>query len=115
VRNERILLLKITTVYLSNEKEEWVLLNTIYFAKKDTPLNGCLILCRDAESDCGHCDFQSHALPTELSRPASILNAGVILTRYPLIVKLWVSSTHNDENQYQKMVGKEASIKKSCN
>lgn len=25
-------------------------------------------LCRDAESDCGHCDFQSHALPTELSR-----------------------------------------------
>ena len=27
-----------------------------------------ILRCRDAESNCGHEDFQSSALPTELSR-----------------------------------------------
>ena len=29
--------------------------------------------CRDTESNCGHRDFQSRALPTELSRPDILL------------------------------------------
>jgi hypothetical protein len=29
------------------------------------------VICRDAESNCGHEDFQSSALPTELSRHGS--------------------------------------------
>ena len=33
-----------------------------------THLNSGLLECRDTESNCGHADFQSAALPTELSR-----------------------------------------------
>ena len=42
-----------------------------------------LFECRDWESDPGHCDFQSHALPTELSRPGTCM----ILTDRQIVVK----------------------------
>ena len=50
--------------------------------------------CRDTESNCGHRDFQSRALPTELSRPIAppvstqgSQFAGGILAEAPGIVK----------------------------
>ncbi len=37
--------------------------------------------CRDTESNCGHRDFQSRALPTELSRPDILLLSARDFTR----------------------------------